>query len=330
MMNRLFPPAAAARPGVNNNDDTSQHDNSRARSIVQLHKNQLETPARGNSNNAEEISALSVETPAAAQSHKLDGSGFMSATQFANFIATLKLGDDFQAKAADYCKNITLTTIKPTNDNPNNDLNVPSSIGELPCNSSCATPPNPSPIRVLRNPYNKKVYYSREYTPREIETMAMLEKEASRLERCTSLCLINSIREDNFIEDSFMASTIASGDDSSPNKKLFQSLQPYSLTTDTHSMAIEKLYEHYKHLFLFPKCRYIQQYFHNKRIREMKSLEKAFSSEQVAYRRLHNTWSKLQTMMKTAVPQIHSSIQSLMTGWTSSHANVQLSKRPKC
>eukprot|EP00956_Cyclotella_meneghiniana_P037364 scaffold137395_cov42-Cyclotella_meneghiniana.AAC.1 len=79
-----------------------------------------------------------------------------------------------------------------------------------------------------------------------------------------------------------MASTITTGDDSSPNTKLFQSLQPYSLTTDAHSMAIEKLYEHYKHIFVFPKCRYIQQYFHNKRIREMKSLEKAFSSEQVA------------------------------------------------
>eukprot|EP00956_Cyclotella_meneghiniana_P004414 scaffold5387_cov81-Cyclotella_meneghiniana.AAC.3 len=47
-------------------------------------------------------------------------------------------------------------------------------------------------------------------------------------------------------------------------------------------MAIEKLYEHYKNVFVFPKVRYMQMYFHNKRVREMKSLEKAFSSEQLA------------------------------------------------
>eukprot|EP00956_Cyclotella_meneghiniana_P041081 scaffold214336_cov23-Cyclotella_meneghiniana.AAC.1 len=155
MMNRLFPPAAAARPGVNN-DDASQHDNSRTSSIVHLNKNQIETPARGHSNNTEEISALSSETPAAAQPQKLDGSGFMSAAQFASFIARLKPGDNFQAKAAEFCNNITLNADNPTNDNPNNDSNVPSSIGNLSHNSSSTTIPNPSPIRVLRNPYNKK------------------------------------------------------------------------------------------------------------------------------------------------------------------------------
>eukprot|EP00956_Cyclotella_meneghiniana_P020141 scaffold35167_cov96-Cyclotella_meneghiniana.AAC.4 len=280
MMNRLFPPAVAAQP-EKDNDSTSQQNSTANSNTALSRRNQFETSSRGIGNNAEDISAISVETetPSTAQPRKLDGSGFMTATQFAEFFAKLKPGDDFQANAAEFYSNISLN---PNNDNSNNEAKVPSTIGN---SSNTATPaicPSPSPLRVLRNPYTNKVYYSREYTPREIKQMGMLKKEASRLDRCQSLCLINSIREDNFIEDSFRATTIADGENGSAIKKLFQSLQPDTLSVDSHSIAIEKLYDHFMNIFVYPRNSYLRHYMHNKRVREMKNIEKAFSSEQLA------------------------------------------------
>ena len=174
----------------------------------------------------------------------------MTAAQFADFIANLKPGDDFQAKAAEFCSNIAFNT---NNDNSNKDVQVPSSIGNLSTDATPVTLPSPSPMRILRNPYTKKVYYSREYTPREIEQMGMLQKEASRLDRCHSLCLINSIREDNFIEDSFRATTIANGDNGSAIKKLFKRLQPVTMSVDSHSTAIARLYDHFYECLCLPR-----------------------------------------------------------------------------
>ena len=284
MMNRLFPPTAAAQPEVDDDDDdgTTQQDTLTHGSVIRSQRNQFETPSRGDGNNAEEVSAISTDTPSTSQPHKLDGSGFMTATQFADFIKRLKPGDDFKAKADEFCKTIALNTPNPNNDNPNNSSKVPSTIGHPTHSVTPASRPSPSPLRVLRNPYTNKVYFSREYTPREIEHMNMMKFEASRLERCTSLCLINSIREDNFIEDSFRTTTMATGDDSCATKKLFQCLKPHTFPTNSHTVAIEKLYDHSKNIFVFPRNYYIQQYLHNKKVRDMKKLEKAFSSEQLA------------------------------------------------
>ena len=280
MMNRLFPPAAAAQPETDN-DSTSQQNSTANNNTALTRRNLYETPSRGIGNNAEDISAISVDsdTPSTNQPRKLNGSGFMTAAQFAEFIANLKPGDNFQAKAAEFCSNIALNT---NNDNSNNDAQVPSSIGNSSTAATSVTLPSPSPMRILRNPYTKKVYYSREYTPKEIEQLGMLQKEASRLDRCNSLCLINSIREDNFIEDSFRATTIANGDDGSAIKKLFKSLQPVTMSVDSHSIAIARLYDHFMNVFVYPRNNYLRVYLHNKRVREMKNIEKAFSSELLA------------------------------------------------
>jgi len=61
-----------------------------------------------------------------------------------------------------------------------------------------------------------------------------------------------------------------------------KSLQPDTLSVDSHYIAIKKLYDHFMNIFVYPRNSYLRIYMHNKRVREMKNIEKAFSSEQLA------------------------------------------------
>jgi hypothetical protein len=61
-----------------------------------------------------------------------------------------------------------------------------------------------SPIRQLRDPYNNKVYFSRAHTDEELLEIEEGYVKAERLHRCFILCQIDSIREDNFVEGSFI------------------------------------------------------------------------------------------------------------------------------
>jgi hypothetical protein len=105
-----------------------------------------------------------------------------------------------------------------------------------------------SPIRQLRDPYNNKVYFSREHTEEELLELEEGRVKAERLHRCFTLCLIDSVREDNFVEGSFLpveSTAIAKSqqdqrenESPDPCKKLsFETLVPHDGVTSNEEMS---------------------------------------------------------------------------------------------
>lgn len=82
-----------------------------------------------------------------------------------------------------------------------------------------------------------------------MEEMEMVKKEASRYERCNALCSINSIRENNFIEDSHRLKVLAEAPVEDATQKMFHNLEPCNYPTNSHLEATKKLCFHFRGLF---------------------------------------------------------------------------------
>eukprot|EP00956_Cyclotella_meneghiniana_P021440 scaffold39105_cov59-Cyclotella_meneghiniana.AAC.3 len=95
----------------------------------------------------------------------------------------------------------------------------------------------------------------------ELKTIIGFKDESTRLIRCKRLTLINSIRDDNFVEGSLLASISAETADT-PAKRLFASLEEVNFETFDHKAAIQDLLEAVQWLFLQPRAMYITQYMY--------------------------------------------------------------------
>jgi hypothetical protein len=155
-----------------------------------------------------------------------------------------------------------------------------------------------SPIRQLRDPYSNKVYFSRAHTEEELLELEEGRVKAKRLHRCFTLCQIDSIHEDNFVEGSFLPVETTAATESQvtnetespdPCKKLsLESLVPHDGVNSNEEMslkverAMNSLLHDIRQLLLRPRSLYLRQHEYNCKVKDMKKSETALNLTKTA------------------------------------------------
>ena len=138
----------------------------------------------------------------------------------------------------------------------------------------------------------------------------MAKKDASRFERCHLLCMINSIREDNFIEDSFRSKVLAESPAEDDTRKMFASLEPCEFSIESHLEAINKLWYHFRGVFINPRAIYLNQYLHNMKLRDMRKIEQSYSQDKKASGTVEHLVKAADTPPNKGDPLIESAMDS--------------------
>ena len=126
-----------------------------------------------------------------------------------------------------------------------------------------------SPLRTLKQPQTNKFYFTRNYSTSELKAIIGSGTEDQKLHRCKRLVLLDSIREDNYVEGSLFSSVSSESTDS-PAKRLFTSLEEVDYEPFNHSEACSDLLDAIRWLFLQPRASFINQYMHNLTARDLK------------------------------------------------------------
>ena len=191
------------------------------------------------------------DTSALTESSK--PTGFFSAldllekaeTEGFDMLTFLKEASKHETKAPPAQPPITINTPAPSTDTP----------------ATTAVPQALSPLRTLKQPQTNKFWFSRNYSRSELKIIIGHKEESTRLIRCKRLALLNSIRDENYVEGSFLSS-ISSDPSDTPAKRLFTSLEEVDFETFDHSSATQDLLEAVQWLFLQPRAMYITQYMY--------------------------------------------------------------------
>ena len=126
-----------------------------------------------------------------------------------------------------------------------------------------------SPLRTLKQPQTNKFFFTRNYSSNELKAIIGIETEKQQLHRCKRLALLDSIREDNYVEGSLFSSVASEASDS-PAKRLFTSLEEVDYTPFDHAEACMDLLQAIRWLFLQPRAIFITQYMHNLTAKDLK------------------------------------------------------------
>lgn len=137
-----------------------------------------------------------------------------------------------------------------------------------------------SPLRTLKQPQTDKVYFSRKYSRAEIEALSE-GTELSQLHRCKNLALIDSIREDNYVEGSLLSQSTSDTNDT-PAKRLFSSLEEVDYESFDHPQAMNDLNIALINLFHHPRAMYITQYMYNLQEKDLKKSQMKYSTTTLA------------------------------------------------
>eukprot|EP00956_Cyclotella_meneghiniana_P033185 scaffold94230_cov76-Cyclotella_meneghiniana.AAC.2 len=129
-----------------------------------------------------------------------------------------------------------------------------------------------SPLRALRQRETSKLYFSRKYSREEIKILMGIEKEESQIHRCKRLALLDSIREDNYVEGSHL-DFVRSEPTKSAAKRLFTSLEEVEYTPFDHPQAMQDLLNAVLQLFTHTRSAYINQYLYNLTVKDLKKTQ---------------------------------------------------------
>ena len=183
----------------------------------------------------------------------------------AGFVSALDLYNKAQTEGFDLLKFLKEASEQESIIPPQPQVQPPNTIN-TPAQSSAtaattAAPEALSPLRTLKQPQTNKFWFSRNYSRSELKTIIGFKEESTRLIRCKRLTLINSIRDENYVEGSLLSSISAETADT-PAKRLFASLEEVDFEAFDHKTAIQDLLEAVQWLFLQPRAIYITQYMY--------------------------------------------------------------------
>eukprot|EP00956_Cyclotella_meneghiniana_P028253 scaffold65166_cov76-Cyclotella_meneghiniana.AAC.1 len=183
----------------------------------------------------------------------------------AGFVSALDLYNKAQTEGFDILKFLKEVSEQESIIPPQPQVQPPNTIN-TPAQSSAAAattaaPEALSPLRTLKQPQTNKFWFSRNYSRSELKTIIGFKEESTRLIRCKRLTLINSIRDENYVEGSLLSSISAETADT-PAKRLFASLEEVDFEAFDHKTAIQDLLEAVQWLFLQPRAMYITQYMY--------------------------------------------------------------------
>ena len=126
-----------------------------------------------------------------------------------------------------------------------------------------------SPLRTLKQPQTNKFYFTRNYSSNELKAIIGSGTEDQKLHRCKKLVLLDSIREENYVEGSLFSS-VSSEPSDTPAKRLFTSLEEVEYEPFDHAEACTDLLDAIRWLFLQPRASFINQYIHNMTAKDLK------------------------------------------------------------
>ena len=154
-----------------------------------------------------------------------------------------------------------------------------------------------SPLRALRQRETSKLYFSRKYSQEEVEALMGIEEENSQIFRCKRLALLDSIRDDNYVEGSRLAS-VRSDPKESAAKRLFTSLEEVEYTPFDHPQAVQDLLDAALQLFSHTRSAYINQYLYNLTVKDLKKTQVKYSYSTSA----SQTTNRMATEFNSAHP----------------------------
>eukprot|EP00956_Cyclotella_meneghiniana_P017465 scaffold28461_cov40-Cyclotella_meneghiniana.AAC.1 len=154
-----------------------------------------------------------------------------------------------------------------------------------------------SPLRTLKQPQTNKFYFTRNYSSNELKAIIGSGTEDQKLHRCKKLVLLDSIREENYVEGSLFSS-VASEPSDTPAKRLFTSLEEIEYEPFDHAEACTDLLDAIRWLFLQPRASFINQYIHNMTAKDLKKSQVEHNLTTLA----DNTAERLESEKQSANP----------------------------
>ena len=215
----------------------------------------------------------------------------------------------------------------------------------LPRSQSVATKTNSSemkalsPPRVKWDPYNRRHYFTRDHTPQEIEELCRAVDTAERQVACQHEVLIDSIREENYVNPTRFAQItkdnlppegeppleFANLKNDLPMESVVELLGDSDLA-EKLQLATKALWERVNAIFIQAPSVFINQYVYNNKHRELIAAESARRLSTSASETVAVLTSDTKADPKTTIDLINTAVQkatsSLKRKWQSKQDEV--------